>query len=408
MLSVASIVYSFSVSPSSDFVYSISPDSSVSLFVDQPSSFPWRAQSGILQRQDGFGSWQNYTGGMNQFFDDYGIATLSDIFSLSSSIGTFPFSFTTRTPGSSLNSDPYTADSLVSFLQTYLSNFSDVFLSPVGNYYLSSSGKTALSSTSMTINSLYRNGLMGLSSNLLGPTGSFLFNDSTGGFVDVSSIAGGLQQVNSNLLSWLSSSGQVSILGTDGQSLSIVDTNLELDTRYGFLGLANLLRGTNTSSGVPMSFIDYKTGQSQASRIFSTSLFDLNAAGFEGIQNLLALYLFSHGTDLDIKERENMSDQANAFVDDFTDPNGGGTPSTGSINDTAGVSSGIKDVFLSDSTVSDIFVQANDSNNFSFFSSQTQNELNPGYNSRFYFDDDFIDFLSPHLEEIDSKVGSSW
>lgn len=391
------------------------------LSVQQPSSFSWRAQSGILQRLDGFGNWQNYTGNMNQFFNDYGIATINDVSGLGSVIGTFPFTYTRRVPGDSTGVTSTSVSSLASLIATigYDSILSTVTYT--GQPLLKADGSVSAATANTTITDVLSYGLIGLNTRLvssfstldsiiMGPTGSILFNDQIGGSESISSLGAGLQRLNLNLLSWLASTGQVSILGTDGQSLTINDTDLELDTRYGFLGLANLLRGSNTSSGVPMTFIDYTTGQPESSQIFSSSLFDLNASGFEGIQNLLALYLFSHGTDLDIKERENMEDQANAFVDNFTDPSGSGTPSVGNVSDTAGVSSGIKDVFSSSATAADAFNQLTYDENYSFFSSEVQNSLNPFYSSHSYsrVDDDFIDYVHPKFDEILGGLGSSW
>lgn len=177
-------------------------------------------------------------------------------------------------------------------------------------------------------------------------------------------------------------------------------------TSMGFQGLATLLRGTD---GIPLNrrynSIDYKTNTVHTDNL--DNIFDLLLYPLTDIQNDLALYLYSHGTDLDIKERENMQPQAEQFVDDFTDPDGKGTPSVSNVSDAANVSGGIRDSFQSDSTVADIFTQISDDGNFGFFSSRTQSELNPMYNSRSY-DNSFIDFLSPHLSEIDSKVGSLW
>lgn len=413
------MVYSFSVSPSDLSDYSVTLDSVLyPLAVPQPSDFGWRAQSGVLQRQNGFGTWETYTGTMNQFFDDYGIATLADVSAVAltkadivDSLYSYFGSTTILRYGSGLNGVTYVAHTLSDLIGTQLQDVSRSLYLPQGRYMLYADGTYRQTPGAYTIVDMVYNAVTALYQALTGSLNGFSTSFVTyNGYYDtVSGVLPGIAYLNDNLFRWLAESGSTDILGADGQVLSYSSPNLEVETRNGFLGLANLLRGVSTADGVPMTFVDYTTGE-QLPSFYSASLFDLNASGFEGIQNLLALYLFSHGTDLDIKERENMQEQANTFVDEFTDPSGGGTPSVGNILDTAGVSAGIKDAFSSSATAADAFNQLNSEENFSFFSSEVQNSLNPFYSTSTYSltDDDFVDYVSPKLQEIFGGLGSSW
>lgn len=179
----------------------------------------------------------------------------------------------------------------------------------------------------------------------------------------------------------------------------------------GFVGLSTILRGNSTGDVLTFDYTRRNYVDNTVSTLTFDNLFQTILTPLDDIQNDLASFLFSHGTDLDIEIRDNMTDQADQFVDDFTSPGGQGTPSAGQIGDTAGVSGSLKDSFSGSSTPADAFSQISDSGNYSFFSSQVQQELNPFYSSRSYsFDDgdDIIDFVTPKLQEIFNGVGSSW
>lgn len=205
---------------------------------------------------------------------------------------------------------------------------------------------------------------------------------------------------------WLGVDGTIQP-NKDQLNLSMADV-----TTQGFLGLASILRGSNDPSGVipwtytMVDYTDMSTKESQVNSIIEAILLPI-----QDIQNDLAYYLYSHGTNLDIEMRENMQDQADAFVEDFTASGGQGTPSAGNINDTAGVSGGIKDTFASTATPADVFTSISDDGNYSFLSSETQKQLNPFYNNTRSYSvssDDFVDYVNPKIEEIKGGLGSSW
>lgn len=420
VLSIASIVYSFSISPLEQSDYVVTLDTLVTpLAVQQPSQFPWRAQSGVLQRRDGFGNWSNYTGNMNQLFNDYEIATVADVAGIVPAIGTFPYTFNMRTTSQSTNTTSYSVSSLADLLGTYFREISYSIVATPNGQMLTADGTIQGYTTTKSLSIVLLNGFMGLSRNLLSLQSSitddltgdsrYNFYSNDGTYTSVTNLLQGLSSVNNLLRSGLYNPIGGSVLMPDGSVQDVAYSSVELVSRYGFAGLADILRGDLGTQGAPMTFIDYRTGQAEATYRYP-SLFEINSAGFSEIQNLLALYLFSHGTDLDIKERENMQEQANTFVDEFTDPNGNGTPSTGNIKDAAGVSSGLKDAFSSSATAADAFNQLTSDENYSFFSSEVQNSLNPFYSARFYSrtDDDFTDYVHPKLDEILGGLGSSW
>lgn len=200
------------------------------------------------------------------------------------------------------------------------------------------------------------------------------------------------------------------ILYNDGSLSSTASvTPLSDIVRRGFLGVGNTLNGYNVE-GYSYSWIDY-SDPSKVKVITETNILEAIVGLHGDVQNMLAEYMYSHGTDLDIKERQNMQQQADAFVDDFTSSSGSGTPSVDNISDTAGVSGGIKNTFSGSATPSDVFNQLGNSDNYSFFSSQVQNELNPFVNYRSYSldpSDQIEDMVSPKLESILGGVGSSW
>lgn len=178
---------------------------------------------------------------------------------------------------------------------------------------------------------------------------------------------------------------------------------------YGIQGLSYNLIGDQQEDGYEYLSLDYKDLENPKS-VYYKSILPLLAQSQSDIQNLLATYLFSHGTDMDVEIRDNMTEQAEQFIDDFTSPDGKGTPSTSEIGDVANVSGGIDDLGENDASIADVFSQLGDDDNYSFFSSSTQQELNPMYSQRSLADNDdgYVDFLDSHVREYFSKVGSQW
>lgn len=407
------IFTSFSIS---DSPYVIDRD--VTLYdVVQPSSFAWRVVDGILQRRDGFGNWVNANQNLNQLFNDYNIATLADVqasavtipdlvSSYSQYFGTFPFSYTRRISGTSAIDTTSTVSSFQEFFSLYGSDISRNLISYSGTTYLNASGLRSVSGYNQGLAAIEGAGFLGLSANIVGMSGSVLF-DNNFDSVSVSSLLSGLSVLNSNLSSKLYIGGTSSALLSDGTISDVNNIDLPEINSQGFRGLAQILRGPSSSEGT-LNFVNYSNLSTED--VFNSNLFSLLATGLSRIQNDFAYYMYSHGTDLDIRERENMQQQANTFVDEFTSSTGNGTPSVSDISDSAGVSSGLKNSFNTGASAADAFNQLNDSDNYSFFSTQVQSELNPFLSSRGYSssDDGFVDFVDSHLDDILGGIGSSW
>lgn len=429
-----------------DPVYEILEDVSP-LIVDQPSSFGWRWYNGSLQRQNGFGTWANVTSGteLNQLFNDYDIATLSDIESLAITVpdivsalkdyfsggasyesyggnlnlpeqisdfrsvfGSYPYSYVRRYISTSESTTAANVTSFAGLLARIGQDMSYYLVSAADNSTLGANGAISPAPVNYSVSAVTRLGFLGLASRLSGTSGSALFDTfaSGSGSVTVSNLLDAISTSNSNMINLLSSTSGT-ILMPDGVSVGINGRSSVAQTvNYGFQGLATILRGAS-SNGVGIEWMDYSDLSTSTSGY--SYLFELNAAGFQHIQNLLAEYMYSHGTDLDIKERENMEGQAEQFVSDFTSPDGKGTMSQGNMSDMANVSASMGDNFSSSATVADIFTQLGSGNNYSFFSSDVLNDLEGNVPATVSLDDDgYVDFLSPHLQEFREGVGSLW
>lgn len=201
-------------------------------------------------------------------------------------------------------------------------------------------------------------------------------------------------------LPYLSSVGVTQNL--EGYTMGLADL-----VAYGFNGLSHNLIGDMQEEGYTYTSFDY-TDLDKSESIQYKNILELLAVSQTDIQNLLASYLYSHGTDMDIEIRHNMTAQADQFIEDFTSSSGKGTPSAGQIGDVANVSGGLGDLGSNDASIADVFNQLSDDGNYSFFSTQTQQELNPLLSRRLQNDDGYIDFLQPHVREFYSKVGSQW
>lgn len=213
--------------------------------------------------------------------------------------------------------------------------------------------------------------------------------------------------INRSLISWHQS------LQWDGTTdVNEAQTNLGLAdiTADGFTGLASILRGVNDGGAIEFTYTKRSWEDNSESEETFNNLFQAILFPLDDIQDALSAFLFSHGTNLDIEIRDNMGEQADAFVEDFTSPGGAGTPSADQISDTARLSSSLKDSFSSDATVADAMGQISDSGNYSFFSSQVQQELNPFYSSTrsISSEDDIVDYVTPKLNDILGGLGKSW
>lgn len=423
-------------------------DDAVPVLVEQPSSFAWRWYNGSLQRQNGFGTWHDVDSGtgMAQLFNDYDIATIADVqaaamtisdmvsalqtyFSSGSpfvsqsggqnlpqilqttrqAIGSFPYTATWYQSGGTGNVNSISVSSLTDLVNRALRILSYNQVAASGLPILRNDGSIVSSSVAWNDANVSMQGFAGLAQRLSGQTGSAQFDIfalGSGTSRQVSTLMDALSAMNTSNISALTMSNG-NVLYPDGVTQSITGRlSLANINDYGFQGLATILRGAS-SNGVGIEWMDY-TDLSTSTSGYSY-LFELNAAGFQNIQNLLAKYMYSHGTDLDIKERENMQPQADQFVEDFTSPSGKGTMSTGNMSDMANVSSSMGDNFKSDATVSDVFTQLGDGDNYSFFSSEVLSDLEGQVPSTFStYDDGYIDFLSPHLDQFREVVGSSW
>lgn len=323
-------------------------------------------------------------------------------------IGSFPYTATWyQSGGTELSST--TIQSLTDMLNRALRILSYNQITASGLPILRNDGSIVNASVNWNSANVALQGFAGLARRLSGNSGSAQFDyfaPGSGTSIQVSSIMDSISAFNTSNIS-ASTMSNSTVLMPSGVAQSFSGRmSLAAINDYGFQGLATILRGSS-SNGSAISWMDYSDLSISTSSY--TNLFDLNAAGFEHMQNLFAQYMYSHGTDFDIKERENMQGQAEQFVDDFTSPGGKGTMSQGNMSDMANVSSSMGSNFSSSATVADIFTQLGSGNNYSFFSSDVLNDLEGNVPATVsFYDDGYFDFLSPHLDEFREGVGSLW
>lgn len=355
--------------------------------------------SALKQYFSSGGSFETYSGNLN---------LPQQLSAIRSVFGTYPLTYNRRTHGVEAGTTSVSISSLGQLLMTIGQDLQYDFVIAAGSNVLNSNGTIGPTTTTRNLSYLFDQGLMGLATRLSGTSGSAQFDTYRTGTASqqVSNLLSALSLLNTNNINLLTSTGST-ILFPDGTVKSVSGLgNIATINDYGFQGLATILRGVS-SNGSAISWMDYSDLSTSTSSY--TNLFDLNAAGFEHLQNLLAQYMYSHGTDLDIKERENMQPQAEQFVEDFTSPNGKGTMSTNDMSDLANVSSSMGSSFKSDATVSDVFTQLGSGDNYSFFSNEVLSDLEgmvPSSYSRNY--DGYIDFLAPHFDQFREVVGSPW
>lgn len=458
---VTSSFVSSSVLSDYNSVYDILSDVSPIDIVPPVGAVRYRWNNGVLQANYGLGStWTDVTSPVELLYmlNQLGVASVDDIptsadilDSITSYFGSpyWPTSITIRRPNTS-GGTSYSFNSFSDTLGGFYTDLFTVLVDTPGTPILSASGSASTQNNSNSILTVLRTSFLGLGSLLgggysqgfsglssLGVRGgatyktipeslAFGFNGLAYRILGTSSISGSLYSFGQSspqnfvydnlgdiLNSYLSSINQSLVVFPD---LLYLHSDGTISSKGQYFGIPELLSNGlialshnqigDPSDGYYYTWYDYSNLDT---RVYQYDNILEALVGINGsIQSDLAHYMYSHGTDLDIQERENMQQQAEQFVDDFTSPDGNGTPTVSNVSDAAGVSGGLKDSFESDSTVSDIFTQLSDDGNFGFFSSRTQSELNPMYNSRSSYDDSFVDFLSPHLFEIDSKVGSSW
>lgn len=441
MLASIIVVYSEEVDLSSPLIETYPGFDLLAIPEDSIYSF----RSGELYRAPFGGTGSLYSGTLTSALNELGIATLDDVqaaaltipdlvsglqqfFSsggsyetsgggfnlpqqldrLKSTFGTYPYSYVRRSAGATAATTSANVASFGDLLARIGMDLQYDFTMAIGSNYLTESGTKSQTSSVYSVTTLMKSGFLGLGSILNGlkSTQFDMFAPGSGSSTQVTTLMDALSVMNTSNISALTYSNGT-VLRPSGVTDSFTgQLSLAAIDAYGFQGLATILRGPS-SNGSAISWMDYSDLTTSVSGY--TNLFDLNAAGFEHLQNMFAQYMYSHGTDLDIRERENMQDQAEQFVEDFTSPGGKGTMSSGNMSDMANVSSSMGDNFSSSATVSDIFTQLGSGNNYSFFSNDVLNDLEGNVPATVsVFDDGYVDFLSPHLNEFREGVGSSW
>lgn len=421
---------SFASSSPYDFIYNVSRDTvlmSVPTYPDSgvgsPSaSYNYYFQNGSLYLRNGsFNS--PFNGNFSSVLNEYGLATISDIltYSLSSTdlesalklhFGTssFPYTIPIRTNGLA-GTQSRTVISLPAFQFRILQCLIDTLFLPDNYSYLTSGGTVETSDVNQNFSVVLGQGFSGLSRNLVGYNGFTLFSRVLGSgsqSTSVYSVLQGLSLLDSDLTSLLVRAGMSDQLLADGTEGEVLNDDIPGILSQSTRGLATILRGS-PGNVATFSILDYKDLSSNET-FEANNILDAIVGPFGMLQNQFATFLYSHGTDLDVEMRENMQQQADAFVDQFTSSSGSGTPSADNIGDTAGVSGAIKDSFSGDSTTSDAFTSLTDSESYSFLSSDTQRQLNPYFSETRSItgEEEYIDFVSPHLDAIFGGLGSSW
>lgn len=418
--------FAFSDRPTTlDIVYEIADDVSLYAVGTGNPQIRYNSTTGKWQRYT-LGSWIDITGtpDFSTFLDSYDVATVADVqaaaltvdqllSSYNTYFGQLPLSYSRIVKGStqSLNTTfPATYSQLLMAIGQDIQN--DLML-PTGKVVLNVRGQEWVTDNNLSIIDVFDAGFLGLNYNMMnyikpaimGPGTGYQFTVN-GSNNTASSVLAGLELLNRNLTysQYIATSTQ--ILGPNGTLVDSSYTPLSLIANYGFRGLYSIIHGLSDSDG-SYTFLDY-SDLSEEQPTSSSSLFSVLVTGVERMQHDFAYYLYSHGTDLDIEIRHNMQEQADEFVDDFTAPGGPGTPTSGQMSDAAGVSKGIKDSFSGSATASDAFSQLSDSGNYGFFSSEVQQDLNPFYGTRSYVDDGYVDYVTPHLQDILGGLGTSW
>lgn len=254
-----------------------------------------------------------------------------------SSIGNFPLTYARRFANAN-GTLSTSVSSLAQLLMTIGSDNQVNFLTGANPTYLDTNGAIQTSSNVLSLVTILRNGLLGLGSDLMGLTGQvsaavFPYGNTsfvTQQFGSIGSLLASQYSALSRALMFTTGS---LYLGPDGTQYTYAGNDSALFAlNRGLLGLASILRGQSGNPG-NMTFLDY-TDLSERN-VAAGDILDMLALGTQDIQNLLATYLFSHGTNLDIDIRHNMEDQAESFVDNFTSSSGPGTPSVSDVTDSA-------------------------------------------------------------------------
>lgn len=406
MIPVLFLFSFFASSAISNDLYSIDADTSL-LAVVQPSSSQVRVQDGILQYNYAFGQYQNLTTDFATLLNIYNIATLDDVNAAALTVPDLMSAFnqyfgSLPSPDAAFNSE--------SKALWYRPN--------TGHGFLNSSGSVTITPNSglLSLTDLIAQGFMGVGKDIMTATGTYSYQvrlpavSESYTTMTTSSLAESLGLIDFHLSRLLTFYGSSPILGQDGTDTQLsVSTNLVDLNRRSFLGLATILRG---SSGNVATFNKVSSSDpSQSVEIQANNLLDAIMFGFGSIQEDIALLRYVQANDDDIQMREDMQQQYDSVVDNFTSPGGSGTPSASDIGDMAGISSGIGSLFSGSATVADAFNQLGSSDNYSYFSSVVAAELEPQNQFRQYSrqsDDGFVDFFQDQMNFIMGGLGSTW
>lgn len=300
--------------------------------------------------------------------------------------------------------EPYnrTATSLgqmLSFIEQDLS--SNMVLS--GNTsFLSSSGSSTSNAAYQSSPMLLANGFLGLSSNMMGPTGSLSF------FVSDSSQPGSTKtytSIGSMFGSFMSMYSRRSIYDA-GVKLLLEDgtvgsnsyaTGSQTGMMQSMIGLAAILRGPSGTEYPSTLWIFGEDLNKVETQVTYTNLLQALSGIQTSIQNPLSQLQAVLANDEDLALRQRVADEVDQVVDDFTG-GGQGAPGVSDIGDMAGVSGGVNELFDTGVSASDFFTAANDSDTYNFFSQEVANDLDNSsmvatyiYTNPFYYlemDDD--------------------
>lgn len=312
-----------------------------------------------------------------------------------------------------------TQTTVSNLLQIQRLGFQDVldgmFLS-IGSGYLGSSGVRVTDQVYVGMPFILGSGFLGLSNNLTGGSSQTYTRWTIGSTEQTQTSVNNLMQLTrlgfTDIMSAMSTPVGTNMLNSTGITAATQTRNsLAAISSYGFAGLATVLRGSSGNVATIES-LDWSQASggvlAPGDKLESGNVLDLLALGFTKLQNDFAYYLYSHGTDMDITIRDNMQEQADSFVEDFTSPGGKGTPSNDNVNDTSGISDSLGSNFDTGATAADAFTQLGDGSNWLFFSSQVASEIEPGSMTRGYSDDGFVSVFDDHYNQIIEGLGSLW
>lgn len=167
--------------------------------------------------------------------------------------------------------------------------------------------------------------------------------------------------------------------------------------RHGFMGLGRQLFDNQASKAWQTAYYD-ESGNKVRNDWVSTSIASILTTGFSQLSDPLADLAWVLANPADIELKQDANENTEAAGDAFVKPGGAGAPSVGNITDTAGVSKDLSGALDTGVTAGQGIGSIVSGDNYSFFSQEIREAMNPVYGSgavAYSDDDDYVDFYNP-------------